>query len=129
MQSGDKLDRAAQLQRRTQQFALRCVRLFQAVRRGEETRIIARQLLRSGTSVGANYRASCRARTSREFVAKMRIVVEEIDETVYWIELLMETELLKRDLLQPLLIEAMNCLRSLPPPFIRRERDCRPNPQ
>ena len=88
IRDGDKLDQSQKLKLRTKGFSLRVIRLFKALPKTDEARIIGRQLLRSGTAIGANYRAACRARTSREFVAKMRIVVEEADEAAHWIELL-----------------------------------------
>ncbi|HZQ67875.1 MAG TPA: four helix bundle protein [Terriglobales bacterium] len=79
------------LKLRTKQFAIRIVRLFQSLPATDEARTLGKQLLRSGTSVAANYRAACRARSKAEFVAKLGIVVEEIDETVFWLELFTET--------------------------------------
>lgn len=76
------------LKRRTRQFAIRIVKLFKALPRREEAKVIGKQLMRSGTSVAANYRAVCRSRSKAEFVAKIGVVVEEIDETVFWLELL-----------------------------------------
>jgi four helix bundle protein len=64
---------------------------FQALPRSEDARTLGRQVLRSGTSVAANYRAVCRSRSKAEFVAKLGVVVEEIDETVFWLELLIES--------------------------------------
>jgi four helix bundle protein len=94
------------LRDRTKQFALRLVRLYRALPSREEARIIGRQLLRSGTSVGANYRAACRARSRAEFVAKLGIVLEEADETVFWLELLQESEIVTAQKLTPLIQEA-----------------------
>ena len=94
------------LKDRTKQFALRVMRLYRALPRREEARIIGRQLLRSGTSVGANYRAACRARSKAEFVAKLGIVLEESDETVFWLELLQESSLVSAQKLAPLVQEA-----------------------
>lgn len=74
---------ADQLRERTKRFALRIVGLFRALPKTEEARIIGRQVLRSGTSVGANYRAACRSRSRAEFLAKLGVVVEEADETVF----------------------------------------------
>jgi four helix bundle protein len=79
---------------RTRDFAIRIVRLFQALPKSTEAQIIGRQLLRSGTSVGANYRAACRARSKAEFISKIGIVVEEADESVFWIDLLEATTIL-----------------------------------
>ena len=83
------------LRLRTKQFAVRIVRLFQALPATDEARTLGKQLLRSGTSVAANYRAVCRARSKAEFLAKLGIVVEEIDETVFWLELFTETGVLR----------------------------------
>ena len=71
------------LKDRTKQFAIRIVKLFRSLPKTEEAKIIGRQLLRSGTSVAANYRAVCHARSKAEFIAKIGVVVEEADETVF----------------------------------------------
>ena len=98
------------LKDRTKQFAIRIVKLFKALPQTDEARIIGKQLLRSGTSVGANYRAVCRARSTAEFIAKIGIVVEEADETVFWLELMMETEIFTSSKLTLLLDEANELL-------------------
>lgn len=95
---------------RTKRFALRVIRLFRALPRTEEARILGKQVLRSGTSVAANYRALCRARSRAEFIAKLGIVVEETDETVFWLELLVEAAILSPLRLQSLLKEANELL-------------------
>jgi four helix bundle protein len=77
------LSLAEQLRERTKEFAIRVVRLFRSLPKTEEARIIGKQVLRSSTSVAANYRAVCRARSKAEFVAKIGTVVEEADETVF----------------------------------------------
>ena len=79
------------MKNRTKNFALLVIRLCRTVPRTEESRIIWRQLLRSATSVAANYRAVCRARSTPDFISKLGIVLEESDETLFWIELLVET--------------------------------------
>jgi len=79
------------LKDRTKRFALQVIRLCRALPRTQESSIITRQLLRSATSVGANYRAVCRARSTADFVSKLGIVLEEADETLFWIELLVES--------------------------------------
>lgn len=71
-----------ELRQRTKQFALRVIRLFRSLPKSDEARILGRQLLRSATSVAANYRALCRARSKAEFIAKMGVVIKEADETV-----------------------------------------------
>ena len=80
--------RSEELKKRTKQFAIRIIKLFRSLPRTEEARVIGKQMLRSGTSVAANYRAVCRARSRAEFIAKVGVVVEESDETVLWLELL-----------------------------------------
>lgn len=104
------LDRAAQLKDRSQKFALAVISLCRTLPRTEEARIIGRQLLRSATSVGANYRAACRARSRAEFVAKIGIVVEEADETVYWLQLLQNSGVLSGETLQAVMTEAEELL-------------------
>ncbi|HTS38610.1 MAG TPA: four helix bundle protein [Candidatus Solibacter sp.] len=93
------------LRERTKQLALRVIRLYRMLPPGEEARILGK-LLRSGTSVGANYRAACRARSKAEFIAKLGIVLEEADETVFWLELLIEAGIGNAERVQPLLKEA-----------------------
>ena len=98
--------KAEDLKRRTKQFALRVLKLVAALPRTLAGKTIGGQLVRSGTSVGANYRAACRARSKLEFIAKIGIVEEEADESAFWMELIIESELLKVHLVQPLLDEA-----------------------
>ncbi len=104
------MNQAEQLRERTKQFAIRIVRLFRALPRTEEARVIGKQVLRSGTSVAANYRAVCRARSKAEFIAKIGIVVEETDETVFWLELLIETGIVQQNRMDELLTEANELL-------------------
>src|SRR5205809_6011037 len=94
------------LKKRTKQFALRILKLVAALPNTIQGRAIGGQLVRSGTSVGSNYRAACRGRSKAEFVAKLGIVEEEADESAFWMELIIEDELLKPQLVQPLLDEA-----------------------
>src|SRR5438270_9679366 len=95
-----------ELRSRTKRFALRILRLFRSLPKTTEAQVLGKQLLRSGTSVGANYRATGRARSRAEFIAKMGVVVEEVDETVFWLELLHEGEIVKPELLRELIQEA-----------------------
>lgn len=85
------------MRNRTKDFALMAIRLCRTVPRTEESRIICRQLLRSATSVAANYRAVCRARSTPDFISKLGIVLEESDETLFWIELLIDTGIVASD--------------------------------
>lgn len=94
-----------QLKDRTKHFALRIITLVAALPRTIEGRAIANQLVRCGTSVAANYRATCRARSRSEFVAKMGVVLEEADETQLWLELIMEAKLLPAGRVASLLAE------------------------
>ena len=95
-----------ELKARTQSFGLRVIRMVAALPRDPAAQVIGRQVLRSGTSVGANYRAACRARSRADFAAKMAIVEEEVDETLYWLELLTKSGLVKAERLQDLTREA-----------------------
>jgi len=101
---------AEQIKRRTKQFALRIIKLFRALPRAVEAQVIGRQLLRSGTAVAANYRAVCRARSKAEFIAKVGVVVEEADETVFWLEMLVEAGIIRASRMEPLLKEANELL-------------------
>src|ERR1041384_4165940 len=94
------------LKERTKQFALRVPKLVAALPKTLAGKTIGSQLIKSGTAVGANYRAACRARSKLEFIAKIGIVEEEADESAFWMELIIESELLKLHLVQPLLDEA-----------------------
>src|SRR5256886_15623598 len=95
-----------ELKVRTKQFALRVLKLVAALPKTIEGRAIASQLVRCGTSVAANYRAACRARSRTEFIAKLGIVLEEADETQLWLELIIDSKLLSAKRVQPLLDEA-----------------------
>jgi len=95
-----------ELQARTKFFAQRVVKLVDALPKTVAGREIGRQLLRSATSVGANYRAARRGRSSREYLAKISIVVEEADESEYWLELIRDCGLLSKRQVGPLLQES-----------------------
>lgn len=98
--------KAEALKARAKRFAIRVVELYRALPATEEARVLGRQLLRSATSVAANYRAACRARSKAEFVSKIGIVVEEADETVLWLELLEDCRIVLKDRVAPLRVEA-----------------------
>ena len=95
-----------ELKKRTKEFAIRVMRLVKSLPRTLEGRAIGNQLIRAGTSVGANYRAVCRARSRAEFVAKLGIVEEEADESAFWIEVIIEGRLMPEKRVRPLLREA-----------------------
>jgi four helix bundle protein len=95
-----------ELKQRTKAFAVRIIKLVDSLPKTPVGNVLGRQLLRSGTSVGANYRAVCRAKSSADFISKMGTVEEEADETCYWLELLVEASVLKPAKLELLLREA-----------------------
>jgi four helix bundle protein len=96
---------------RTKKFVVDNIRFFRTLPKTEEARIIGRQLLRSSSSVGANYRAACRARSQAEFHSKLSIVVEEADESAFWMEVLVEADVVTLPALEPLLNEANQILK------------------
>ena len=96
----------AELLARTKTFGLRILNLVDHLPRTVSGRAIGSQLVRSGTSVGANYRAACRSRSRAEFAAKLGIVAEEADETVYWLELIRDAKLIPEGKISELLLEA-----------------------
>jgi four helix bundle protein len=97
---------------RTKQFALRIMKLVGALPRTIQGRAIGNQIMRSGTSVAANYRSACRARWKLEFIGKLGTVEEEADETAFWLELIIEGELLSTKQIEPLLAEAIELVAS-----------------
>ena len=99
-----------EMKRRTKKFALRVVRLVESLPKGRTAGVIGRELLRSGTSVGANYRAACRAKSTADFISKMGTVEEEADESLYWMELLVEAGIVKSEKLGSLMKEADEAL-------------------
>ena len=103
-------NQADALRARTMQFAIRVVKMFQALPKTDVARTIGRQVLRSGTSVGANYRAVCRARSRAEFAAKLGLVIEEADETVFWLDLLTDAGIVRPSRMAALLKEANELL-------------------
>ncbi len=99
-----------QFKQRTKQLALRAIRLVEALPRSQTGQIIGKQLLRSGTSIGANYRAACRAKSTADMINKLKIVEEETDETLYWLELLVEAEIIPETRLAAIMTETEEIL-------------------
>ncbi|MBK8465448.1 MAG: four helix bundle protein [Chloracidobacterium sp.] len=95
----------SELLNRTKQLALRVIKLVESLPKNRTTDILGKQLLRSATSVGANYRAACRAKSTADFINKLAIVEEEADESIYWLELLVESGQIKANLVVNLLSE------------------------
>lgn len=100
-----------ELRQRTKQFAMRTIRLFRSLPKSEEARVIGRQLLRAATSVAANYRAVCLARSRADFTAKMGVVLEETDESSFWLELLGDAGIVEKARLTSLMDEAEELVR------------------
>ncbi len=101
---------AEEFKRRTKSLSLRVIRLIEALPNSRTADMIGRQLLRSGTSIGANYRAACRAKSPRDMLIKLKIVEEEADESLYWRELLVEAELMPSSRLDSLMQETREIL-------------------
>jgi four helix bundle protein len=95
-----------ELKKRTKQFALMIIKLVENLPENKAGRTIGNQIIRSGTSVAANYRAACRARSNADFISKITIVEEECDETLFWLELISEANLIKKENLKDMIKEA-----------------------
>jgi four helix bundle protein len=93
----DEVEWPKELSERTKIFALRVIKMFSALPKSEVARVLGKQVLRSGTSVGANYREAQRARSKAEFIAKIGDSLKELDETAYWLELLSDSETVTED--------------------------------
>lgn len=109
---------AEELKERTKQFALRVMHLVDAMPKSTKSRAIANQIIRSGTSVAANYRAACRARSRAEFISKVGVVEEEAGETALWLELIIADKILPNKKVQPLLTEANELVAIMASSFI-----------
>ena len=90
------------LRKRTSEFAVRIIKLYAALPKNAVAQVLGKQILRSGTSVGAQYREACRAKSNADFISKLEGALQELDETLYWLELIGESEVLKKARLQPL---------------------------
>ena len=110
METSNKIDFITALKARTKQFVLDSIRFYQSLPKTEEARIIGRQYMRSSSSVGANYRAACRSRSKAEFHSKLSIVVEEADESAFWLEILSDSEIVRAVEVSALLKEANEIL-------------------
>jgi len=102
-----------QMKKRTKDGALRVIKLFQSLPKTDEAKVIGKQMLRSGTSFAANYRAVCRARSKAEFFSKLSIVVEELEETLFWMEMLVDANIVTEVKLQALNKELMELISIL----------------
>ena len=123
-----------EMKARTMKFALRIIRLVENLPNNKTSGVLGHQLLRSGTSVGSNYRASCRAKSKADFISKLAIVEEEADESIYWMELLIESGQIKKNLVDNLMKEAHEILSIVVASIktIKQKRDPKsaiPNPK
>ena len=107
----NNLEFAKKMQARTMVFAVNVVKFFVKLPKTDEARVPGKQFLRAGTSVGANYRAVCRAKSDADFISKMGTVVEEADESAFWLELMENAGVCSRAPIQPLKSEANELLR------------------
>lgn len=101
-----KANAGQDLRGRTKSFALRIIKLFTAIPLTPEAQVLGKQILRSGTSVGAHYHEACRAKSDADFISKLEGGLQELEETVYWLELIGEANILAPDRLKPLQHEA-----------------------
>ena len=102
-----------QLRGRTKDLAVRIVRMLRTLPSSSESRILGNQLLRSATSVAANDRAACRARSRAEFISKLGVALEEADETLFWLELLIDLDLVTRERMGALMDETGQIVKIL----------------
>ncbi len=107
----DKSEFVESIKRRTKKLAVEVILFYNQIQKTDATRVIGRQLIRSVTSTAANYRAACIARSQKEFFAKMSIVVEEAGETLFWLEILKDTQLASEDKLSPLISETLEIVK------------------
>lgn len=121
---GSITSKTTELYSRTKQFALRVIRVSRALPRNTEGFVIGKQLLRSGTSIAANYRAAGRARSRAEFIAKLGVVVEEADETCFWLDLLIEAKTVTPSRLKSLRDEAEELLRIFSASLSSARKNC-----
>ncbi|SMO56892.1 four helix bundle protein [Gracilimonas mengyeensis] len=106
----NKLDLAQKMQKRTKAFALAVIELSRKLPKSREANVISYQIIKSATSVAANYRAACRGRSAKEFYAKICIVVEEADETVFWLEMIQDAKLAAERVVDSLMSEGEEIL-------------------
>lgn len=99
--------------RKTKTFSLTAIKIFRQLKKNEESQIIGKQFLRSALSVGANYRAACRARSKAEFFSKLSITIEETDEVLFWLEILTESNIMPKENVEGFRQEATEILKVL----------------
>ena len=102
---------AIELKKRLQIFALRIIKLTESLPNNITGRTLGSQIIRSGTSPGANYRSACLGKSDKDFLNKLKMVEEELDETLYWMELIVQSDLIKENLLSDLIVENNELLK------------------
>jgi len=102
---------AIELKKRLQTFALRIIKLTESLPNNITGKTLGNQIIRSGTSPGANYRSACLGKSDKDFLNKLKMVEEELDETIYWLELIIQSELIKENLLKDLINENNELLK------------------
>lgn len=107
----NKSEFVEKLKNRTKKFAVDVILFYDGIKKTEATKVIGYQIIKSVTSTAANYRAACIARSQKEFFAKISIVVEEADETLFWLEMLKDTKLATEESLKPLMDEALEIVK------------------
>lgn len=118
----DENQQPEDLKVRTKRFALDIIRLYVSLPKNDLTRVIGGQFLRSGTSVGAHYRECCRARSDAEFISKLEGGMQELEETLYWLELLVDSQQCQPHLVEPL-IKEVNELMSILMTIVRNRKN------
>lgn len=113
MENYNKNEFAEQFRNRTKKFVIDNIKFYRSLPKTDEAKIVGKQLLRSSSSVGSNYRAACRARSQAEFHSKISIVIEEADESVFWMEVLIGAEIVKPTDVEALINEAKEILMVL----------------
>ena len=123
------MSKPEELRDRTKKFAMRIVRLFRSLPHATDAEVMGKQLLRCGTAVAANYRAVCRARSRKEFISRIGVVVEEADESVFWLEMMAENDIFSATKLEPLLREAreLTAVFTAPEETAKQRRKQSPN--
>src|SRR6202012_6062739 len=111
MENNERIDFAEMFKARTKKFVVDNIHLFRSLPKTEEAKIVGKQLLRSSSSVGANYRAACRARSQAEFSSKISIVIEEADESVFWMEVMIDADIVPEPQVKALMTEGNEILK------------------
>jgi len=99
-------ERLQDLKDRTKKYALRIIKLHSSLDKSQVAKVLGNQILRSGTSVGAQFREGCRAKSDADLISKLQGCIQELEESIYWMELLIDTEVFKKEKLEPLIQES-----------------------